>query len=108
MMVAVGESQAGKRIDEAKKRAELVLPRAVDLWGLTWERDDDALDVVSPGRGSGSRDACLPDSFPDAAQLADADITFVRARKGGLVHAMSAVFDDALSAHQAWLQLGDT
>jgi hypothetical protein len=104
MMVVVADAHASKRIDEARRRAELVLPRAVDLWGLSWDRDDDALDVEP---GTGPRDACLPDSFPDHARLADADITFVRARKGGLVHAMSAVFDDPLSAHQAWLQLGD-
>lgn len=105
MMVVVGEHRASRRIDEARQRAELVLPRAVDLWGLSWDRDDDALDVDSaPG---GARDDCLPESFPEAARLADADITFVRARKGGLVHAMSAVFDDPLSAHQAWRQLSD-
>ena len=105
MMVVVGEPKRSQRIDEARRRAEQVLPRAVDLWGLTWDRDDDALDVdAAPGTG---RDDCLPDSFPEAARLADADVTFVRARKGGLVHAMSAVFDDPLSANQAWLQLGD-
>jgi len=105
MMVVVGEEQASKRINEARRRAELVLPRAVDLWGLSWDRDDDALDVDASS--GDARDDCLPESFPEAARLAVADVTFVRARKGGLVHAMSAVFDDPLSAHQAWRQLGD-
>jgi hypothetical protein len=92
------------RTDDARRRAEQALPRAVDLWGLSWERDAEALDV---GNAIGASDNCLPGTFPEAARVADADVTFVRARHFGLVHAMSTVFDDALSAHQAWLQLGD-
>jgi hypothetical protein len=92
------------RAADARRRAEQSLPRAVDLWGLSWERDDDRFDV---GNAIGASDTCLPATFPDAARVADADVTFVRARHFGLVHAMSTVFDDALSAHQAWLQLGD-
>ena len=93
-----------QRADDARRRAEQALPRAVDLWGLSWERDDDRLDV---GNALGASDTCLSATFPEAARVADADVTFVRARNFGLVHAMSTVFDDALSAHQAWLQLGD-
>jgi hypothetical protein len=92
------------RTTDARRRAEQALPRAVDLWGLSWERDDEALDV---GNAIGASDTCLPATFPETARVADADVTFVRARHFGLVHAMSTVFDDALSAHQAWLQLGD-
>ena len=92
------------RADDARRRAEQALPRAVDLWGLSWDRDDEAFDV---GNAIGTSDSCLPTTFPEAARVADADVTFVRARHFGLVHAMSTVFDDALSAHQAWLQLGD-
>jgi hypothetical protein len=92
------------RAADARRRAEQALPRAVDLWGLSWDRDDEAFDV---GNAIGTSDSCLPATFPEAARVADADVTFVRARHVGLVHAMSTVFDDALSAHQAWLQLGD-
>lgn len=103
MMVVVAAPDPRRRIDEARRVAELVLPRAVDLWGLSWDRDDDALDTEP---GGGPPDECLPPAFPAAARLADADVTFVRARKGGLVHAMAVVFDDPLSAHQAWMMLG--
>ena len=104
MMGGVSDGEPRHRTADARRRAEQALPRAVDLWGLSWERDPDALDV---GHGIGAPDTCLPASFPEAARVADADVTFVRARRFGLVHAMSTVFDDALSAHQAWLQLGD-
>jgi hypothetical protein len=104
MMGDVGDWDPRQRTADARRRAEQALPRAVDLWGLSWERDDDRFDV---GNAVGASDACLPATFPEPARVADADVTFVRARKFGLVHAMSTVFDDALSAHQAWLQLGD-
>lgn len=92
------------RAADAHRRAHQALPRAVDLWGLSWERDDEALEV---GNAIGASDSCLPATFPETARVADADVTFVRARHVGLVHAMSTVFDDAPSAHQAWMQLGD-
>ncbi len=81
-----------------------MLPRAVDLWGLSWDRDEDGVDTAG---STGTPDSCLPTTFPDAARLADADVTFVRARRFGLVHAVSTVFDDASHANEAWLQLGD-
>lgn len=84
--------------------ASLVLPLTEDLWGGGWTVQEDP---------DGSADAtaavpepCYPPEFPDRSVTADDAVTYVRP-PGGVVHAISMVFDDPATAAQAWSMLVD-
>lgn len=92
-------------VDPEHPSARVCLPVLGDLWGLGWREDID--EGFDPTAVHGGPDECLPDAFPDAARVDEADVTFVQDLRGGLVHAVATVFTTESAASTAWTMLGD-